>query len=68
VAGGDLFAGSRIVHILNTEFAQHQTPIGLRFIPEVCNNGFINAGSFIKFALLTQTLRPFKLDQLLFII
>ena len=68
VAGRNLFTCRRIVNILNTVFAEHQTPIGFRFFRELRDNRFINASRLIKFAGETQPVCTRKQRQLLLII
>ena len=68
VAGGNLFTGGGIVHVLDAVLAQHQPPVGFRFLREVGNNRFINARRFIKFAGTAQPVGPGKQIQFLLVI
>ena len=68
VAGGNLLSGCRVVYVLDAVFAQHQTPVGLRLLGEVGDDGFIDARRLVEFAPGAKPVGPGKEGQLLFIV
>ena len=68
MAGGHFLARSRIVYILDTVFAQHQTPVAFCLLWEVGNDCFIDARRLVKFTGRTQTVCPGKQRQLFLIV
>ena len=68
MTGGDLFAGSRVVHILDAEFTEHQAPISLRFLGKIRDYIFVYPGCLIKFTRGAQPVSSRKQRHFLFVI
>ena len=68
MAGGYLFPGGRVIHVLNSVFAKQQAPICLRLGREICDNAVIDSRCSVKVTVPAQLFRPQKKACLFFII
>ena len=68
MAGGNLFAGGRVIHVLDAVLAQHQAPVGFRLLGEIGDDGLINARRLIKLTAHAQPVGTGKQRQLFLIV
>ena len=68
MAGGDLLARRRIVHVFDAVLAQHKTPVGLRLFGEVRDDRLKHARGLIELASAQKPAGSGKQGQLSFVI
>ena len=68
VAGGDLFAGGGVVHVLDAVTTEDEAPVGLRLGGKFGDNAFIHRGRLVELASRAQAVGPRKERQFLLVV